>query len=600
MSADPVIARRSGSSLATLRRIAPYLAPVRRPVAGAVGATLCAQLCGLTIPLVVQRIIDGPFTSGDHRRLPWLILLVAALGAAEAGLFYARRKLIARPTALVESRMRADLLTHLLRMPVDFHDRWQTGQLLSRAVNDLVTLRKYLAFAALFLVVNTVTLVVGLAVLFTIAPALALVGLCSAAPLLLVSYLYETRYKVVARRAQDQGGDLTTIAEETMLGMRLLKSFGRARVRTRLFHEQARRLRDTELHIVRIMAALSTALLVLPELGIAGQLAVGTAGIIHGGLTLGDLVAAIAISTYLRWPTECIGWSLSETSTAAAACDRYWELRDSPPAVTDPPHPRTAPLPARGHLRFENVHFRYPGAARPVLRGVDLEVRPGETMALVGATGSGKTTLTALVPRLTDVTSGRVTVDGVDVRDLPLADLRARLGCAFEDAMLSSAGIRENVALGIPGASEAEIREALRIAAAEEFTDALRPDGLDTRIGEQGLSLSGGQRQRLALARAVLGRPALLVLDDPLSALDLHTEAEVEKALRGVLGDATALVVAHRPNTARMADRVAVLADGRIAAVGTHDELLVNCPRYRALMAAPEPWEAGGEEAMPR
>ncbi|WKK24893.1 ABC transporter ATP-binding protein [Streptomyces olivoreticuli] len=345
MSADPVIARRPGSSLATLRRIAPYLAPVRRPVAGAVGATLCAQLCGLTIPLVVQRIIDGPFTSGDHRRLPWLISLVAVLGAAEAGLFYARRKLIARPTALVESRMRADLLTHLLRMPVDFHDRWQTGQLLSRAVNDLVTLRKYLAFAALFLVVNTVTLVVGLAVLFTIAPALALVGLCSAAPLLLVSYLYETRYKVVARRAQDQGGDLTTIAEETMLGMRLLKSFGRARVRTRLFQEQARRLRDTELHIVRIMAALSTALLVLPELGIAGQLAVGTAGIIHGGLTLGDLVAAIAISTYLRWPTECIGWALSETSTAAAACDRYWELRDSPPSVTDPPHPRTAPCP---------------------------------------------------------------------------------------------------------------------------------------------------------------------------------------------------------------------------------------------------------------
>ncbi|GAA0366707.1 ABC transporter ATP-binding protein [Streptomyces blastmyceticus] len=600
MSADPVIARRPGSSLATLRRIAPYLAPVRRPVAGAVGATLCAQLCGLTIPLVVQRIIDGPFTSGDHRRLPWLISLVAVLGAAEAGLFYARRKLIARPTALVESRMRADLLTHLLRMPVDFHDRWQTGQLLSRAVNDLVTLRKYLAFAALFLVVNTVTLVVGLAVLFTIAPALALVGLCSAAPLLLVSYLYETRYKVVARRAQDQGGDLTTIAEETMLGMRLLKSFGRARVRTRLFREQARCLRDTELHIVRIMAALSTALLVLPELGIAGQLAVGTAGIIHGGLTLGDLVAAIAISTYLRWPTECIGWALSETSTAAAACDRYWELRDSPPSVTDPPHPRTGPLPARGHLRFENVHFRYPGAERPVLRGVDLEVRPGETMALVGATGSGKTTLTALVPRLTDVTSGRVTVDGVDVRDLPLADLRARLGCAFEDAMLSSAGIRENVALGIPGAGEAEIREALRIAAAEEFTDALRPDGLDTRIGEQGLSLSGGQRQRLALARAVLGRPALLVLDDPLSALDLHTEAEVEKALRGVLSDATALVVAHRPNTARMADRVAVLADGRITAVGTHDELLANCPRYRALMAAPEPWEAGGEEAMPR
>jgi ATP-binding cassette subfamily B protein len=217
-------------------------------------------------------------------------------------------------------------------------------------------------------------------------------------------------------------------------------------------------------------------------------------------------------------------------------------------------------------------------------------------MALVGATGSGKTTLTALVPRLTDVTAGRVTLDGVDVRDMPLHDLRARIGCAFEDAMLSSAGIRENVILGLPGASEETLREALRIARAEEFADALSPDGLDTRIGEQGLTLSGGQRQRLALARAVLGRPALLVLDDPLSALDLHTEAEVEKALRGVLTDATALVVAHRPNTARMADRVAVLADGRITAVGTHEELLTSCPHYRDLMSAPESWQ----EATPR
>ncbi|MCC3766363.1 ABC transporter ATP-binding protein [Streptomyces sp. UNOC14_S4] len=600
MSADPVTARRPGSSLASLRRLAPYLKPVRWPVLGALAATLGAQLCGLSIPLVVQRIIDGPFATRDYGGLPWMILLVAVLGAGEALLFYARRKLVARPTALVEARMRDDLLRHLLRMHMAFHDRWQTGQLLSRAVGDLVTLRKYLAFAALFLIVNSVTLVVGLGLLFTIAPLLALVGLCSAAPLLLISYFNETRYKAVARRIQDQSGDLTTIVEETMLGMRLLKSFGRAHVRTRLFHDQARLLRGSELHIVRIMAALSAAVLVLPELGVAGLLAVGTAGIIHGGLTLGDVVAAITISTYLRWPTECIGWALSETSTAASACDRYWELRDSAPAVTDPVPGRTRTrrpaAPPRGHLRFENVHFQYPGAPRPLLRGLDLEVRPGETMALVGATGSGKTTLTALVPRLTDVTAGRVTLDGVDVRDLPLHDLRARIGCAFEDAMLSSAGIRENVALGVPDAAEHDIREALRIACAEEFTDGLRPHGLDTRIGEQGLSLSGGQRQRLALARAVLGRPALLVLDDPLSALDLHTEAEVEKALRRVLTDATALVVAHRPNTARMADRVAVLADGRITAVGTHRELLATCPHYRDLMSAPEPWQ----EAMPR
>ncbi|MFI0909407.1 ABC transporter ATP-binding protein [Streptomyces abikoensis] len=591
----------NASSLAVLRRLGPYLRPVWLPVTGAAGATFGALLCGLGIPLVVQRVIDGPLGSGDFGRLPWLIALVAVLGTAEAGLLWARRKLIARPTALVESRMRADLFAHLLRLPVAFHDRWQSGQLMSRAVNDLVTLRKYLAFAAVFLVVNSLTLVVGLGILFTIAPELALVGLISAAPLLLITYFYETSYKKVARRAQDQSGDLTTIVEETMLGTRVIRAFGRSGERTRQFVAQARRLRSTELRIVRILGGLSTGLLILPELGIAGQLAVGGWGIADGRLTLGQLVAAITISTYLRWPTECIGWALSETSTAAAACDRYWEIRDCPPTVTDPARPVSPARPARGRLRFEDVHFQYPDQPRPLLRGVDLEVRPGETMALVGATGSGKTTLASLVPRLADVTAGRVTVDGVDVRDMPLAELRAMMGCAFEDALLSSASVRENVALGVPAASDADIRAALRVAGAEGFVDALRPHGPGTRIGERGMSLSGGQRQRLALARAVLPRPALLVLDDPLSALDLHTEAEVERALREVLRDATALVVAHRPNTARMADRVAVLADGRVLAVGTHQKLLDSCPHYRTLMATPgEPGAERTAGAGPR
>ncbi|MFH8983927.1 ABC transporter ATP-binding protein [Streptomyces varsoviensis] len=577
--------RRSGSSFTALWRLGPYLRPVGVPVAGAAAATLAALLCGLTIPLVTQRIIDGPLTNGRTGQAIWLILLVAALGAAEAGCFYGRRKLIARPTALVESRMRADLFRHLLRLPIGFHEHWQSGQLLSRAVNDLVTLRKFLAFAAVFLVVNSLTLLVGLALLFSIEPSLALVGLCSFAPLLLVSFFFETRYKAAAREVQDQTGHFTTIVEETMLGIRVLRSFGQGRARARVFRDQARLLRRGEMRIVRIMAALSTALLILPELGIAGQLALGGTGIAHGTLTLGDLVAAVTVSTYLRWPTECIGWALAETSTAAAACDRYWEIRDTEPDITDPPRPRPAAQPVRGALRFENVSFQHPGADRPVLRGVDLEIRPGETLALVGATGSGKTTLAGLVPRMADVSAGRITVDGVDIRELALTELRTIVGCAFEDPMLSSLTIRDNVALGAPDATDDEIRAALRTASAEEFVDALGPDGLGTRIGEQGLSLSGGQRQRLALARAIVGRPALLVLDDPLSALDLHTEAEVERALRRVLRNSTALVVAHRPNTARMADRVAVLADGRIAALGTHRELLDSSAHYRSLMS---------------
>ncbi|MCS0634948.1 ABC transporter ATP-binding protein/permease [Streptomyces sp. LP05-1] len=580
------------SSWAALRRLGPYLRPVRLPVGAAAAATLGALLCGLAVPLVTQRIVDGPLSTGDAGAAVRPILLVAALGAAEAALFYARRKLIARPTALVESRMRADLLAHLLRLPVAFHDRWPSGQLLSRAVGDLVVLRKFLAFAALFLVVNSVTVLVGLGVLFLIDPWLALVGLAGAAPLLLVSYFYETRYKVAARATQDEGGHLATLVEETMLGIRVVRAYGQGRGRLAVFRAQAERLRTAELRVVRIMAALSTALLVLPELGIAGQLGLGAVGVANSTLSLGDLVAAVTVSTYLRWPTECIGWALAETSTAAAACDRYWEVRDTPPGLTDPARPRPPVRPARGHLRLEHVEFRYPGAGRPVLRDVSLELRPGETVALVGATGSGKTTLAALVPRLADVTAGRVTVDGVDVRELRLADLRAVVGCAFDDPLLSSLTVRENVTLGAPEATDDAVWEALRVAGAADFVAALGPDGLAVRVGEQGMSLSGGQRQRIALARAIVGRPALLVLDDPLSALDLHTEAEVERALRRVLRRSTALVVAHRPNTARMADRVVLLEDGRITARGTHRELLAASAAYRALMAV-DPRPAG-------
>jgi ATP-binding cassette subfamily B protein len=333
----------------------------------------------------------------------------------------------------------------------------------------------------------------------------------------------------------------------------------------------------------------------VPEGAIAVILALGAYGVADGTLTLGTLVAAATVVTYLYWPVESLGWLLAEASNAAGATVRFFEVRDIPPAITDPPRP-VALGAVRGELVLEGVQFRYPGAERETLRGVDLVVRPGETLALVGATGSGKTTLTALVPRLYDVTGGRVLVDGVDVRDVALAELRRVVATAFEDPVLISASVRENVALGRPEALEGslagpsivtddDVWAALRVASADGFVAAL-PWGLSTRIGEQGLSLSGGQRQRLALARAVLGRPPVLVLDDPLSALDVHTEAEVEAALRRVLGGVTALVVAHRPSTVQLADRVAMLRDGVIAAVGTHRELLASNPEYRALLAS--------------
>lgn len=549
---------------------------------GSGAATFCAMICGLTIPLLIQRILDGPVAHHTTDNLALFIIAVAVLGTGEAVLFYIRRWLIAEPSTTVEARLRDDLYHHLQRLPIEFHDRWQSGQLLSRAISDLSTLRRFIAFAFIFLVVNSVTLVVGLVALFILSPILGFISLVCAAPLVLISTLYESKYAVLARRAQDQNGDLATTVEESVLGIRVLKAFGRGRHLANTFAKQAKELRKTELRKVHVVGLLWAAIIVLPEIAIGGQLLFGTLAIVNGSMTVGTLVAGVAVATYLRWPTDSIGWLLAESNQAATAAARYWEVRDAEVTITSPPHPKKLPAKGRGHVRFENVHFAHPGG-EDVLRGVTLDLRPGETIALVGATGSGKTTLTALVGRIADVTGGRITVDGVDVRDLDLDDLRRTVATAFEEPVLFSASVRENVGLGSAGATEAEVRQALQVASAD-FVDDL-PWGLDTRIGEQGLSLSGGQRQRLALARAIVGKPSVLVLDDPLSALDVHTEAEVEHALRSVLTDVTGLVVAHRPSTVQLADRVAMLVDGRIAAIGQHSELLATNESYRRLLS---------------
>ncbi|MBP2321161.1 ATP-binding cassette subfamily B protein [Kibdelosporangium banguiense] len=583
-------AKEHASAYASLKRLGPCLRPWRRRLILAIVLTMTAMTAGLLIPLAIQRILDGPVATGDTSGLIWPVLGVALLGCVEAGLFYTRRKILAKPTTRIEARMREDLYDQLQRLPIAFHDRWQSGQLLSRAVADLSIIRSFIAFVAIFLVVNSITLVAGLVVLFTLNFWLGLTVLAGALPLIAISTVFERKYKVVARLAQDQDGDLATTVEESALGIRVLKAFGRGPHLARKFAKQAVELRGTEMHKIRINSLLWGAIVLLPEIGIAGQLLVGTFSIADGTMTVGTLVAAVTIATYLRWPTDSIGWLLAETNQTASAADRYFEVMDEPRTVADPPEPVPPAAPAHGYLRFENVHFRHSEGSKEILRGVDLEVRPGETVALVGSTGSGKTTLTALVARLADVTGGRITVDGVDIASMTLADLRTLVSMAFEEPVLFSASVRENIALGTTDATDEQILQALRIAQAADFVGNL-PWGLDTRIGEQGLSLSGGQRQRLALARAIVGRPEILVLDDPLSALDVHTEAEVERALREVLTGVTALVVAHRPSTVQLADRVAMLADGRIAAVGTHSELLAGNTAYRTLLStldAPE------------
>jgi ATP-binding cassette subfamily B protein len=599
-------------TLSALRRLLPYVRPHRLPLVGSGVAALVGTLAGLAVPLWTRAIVDGSIARGDLGLLPWLVLGVLALGLVEAGLVFLRRMLVARPSNQIEASMRADLFAHLQRLPVAFHDRWASGQLLSRATSDLTTIRWFVAFSGIFLVVNALTLVVGIGVLVWLSPPLGLVVAITAVPLTALTLMLERRFSRAARRAQDQAGDLASVVEESALGIRVLKSLGRGRELTARYLAEARHLRGTELLKVRLLAALWAVLIMLPELAIAAILGVGARGVATGTITLGTLVAAVSVLTYLYWPIASIGYLLAEASNAAAATTRYWEVRDIAPAVTDPAAPEPLAAPVLGELVLRDVHFTYPGADREILRGVDLTVRPGETMALVGATGSGKTTLTALLSRLYDVTGGAVLLDGVDVRHVRLAELRRAVVTAFEDPVLISASVRENVALGVPDAPDDAIWDALRVASADGFVAAL-PWGLDTRIGEQGMSLSGGQRQRLALARAVLGYPPVLVLDDPLSALDVHTEAEVEGALRRVLGGrdragevahrhvtarrdgaaerrrgggVTALVVAHRPSTVQLADRVAMLQDGRITAVGDHSELLATDPAYRALVSS--------------
>jgi len=575
------------STVASLRRLGPYVRQIRWPMVLSGAAALGASGAGLVIPLITQRVVDTIATGSGFVPLVPLLAFALVLGLGEAGLILLRRRVIARPTATLEKRMRDDLYAHLQQLSVAFHDRWQGGQLLSRAVSDLTTIRMFVSFGAIFMVVNGVTVLLGAVVLVVLWPPFGFVALGLVVPMVALSTIFEHRYKSVARHAQDQVGDLATRVEESVLGVRVLKAFGRGPQLTARFAAESGALRRTELTKVKILAVLWAAIIALPEIAIGATLLIGSIGVGQGSLSLGGLVAAVTTVVYLQWPIDSLGWLLAEANKTAAASDRYWEVRDAPNTIVEPVHARQIGTPARGRLTLHDVHFTYPDATEAVLRGIDLDIAPGETVALVGLTGSGKTTLTALIPRLFDVTSGSVLIDGVDIRELSTDVLRTQVATAFEDPVLFSASVRENVALGPGVVTDEQVREALEVAHCWEFVQAL-PWGVDTRIGEQGLSLSGGQRQRLALARAVLGRPAVLVLDDPLSALDVHTEAEVERALRQVLVGVTSLVVAHRPSTVALADRVALLRDGRIAEVGTHSQLLAISAAYRYVISSVE------------
>ncbi|MFF9754301.1 ABC transporter ATP-binding protein [Streptomyces sp. NPDC014344] len=577
--------REPRSTVRTLLRLWPYVRPVRARLFTAAFIAVLASCIGLVIPLVLKWMVDGPIADRDPAGV-WLgALYLLLLGLAEALLFGVRRWLVARPLSHVEAEMRAGLYRHLQRLPIAFHDRWPSGQLLSRATTDLMLLRMFLAFPLTFLLVNGVTILVGVIIMLVQDWTLGLVILVPAVPVLITCVVFEKRYSSAARQAQDQVGDLTTVVEESVLGIRIIKGFGRHRSQARAFRELSGKLRGTELHKARLLATILGVIVTLPELAIGAALVLGAVQVADGSLSAGTLVAFLSTALALRWPVDSIGFLLAMSQEAATATERYFEVMDAEPESGTTASAGRHSGPREGGLQFENVTFRYPDAPEgspPVLDRVDLHIRPGESLALVGATGSGKTTLTALVPRLHEVTEGRITLDGRDITSMSREELRSRVAVAFEEPTLFSATVGENVLMG-GGSGEEDLERALAVAQAD-FVHAL-PQGTATQVGEQGLSLSGGQRQRLALARAVVGRPDFLVLDDPLSALDVHTEAAIEAALRRVLADTTALIVAHRPSTVLLADRVALLSGGRITAVGTHHELLRGNAEYAHLMS---------------
>jgi ATP-binding cassette subfamily B protein len=573
--------------LAALWRTREYLRRYYLQLVLMLAAAMTAAGAEIAIPLLIKGIIDGPIAHGNARALLPLGLAATALGVLQAALNLYRRWVQASAVTSLEQSMRDALYAHLQRLHAGFHDDWQSGQLLSRATTDLAAIRRFAGFGTIFFVTNVVTFVAVVALLIRLNWWLGLLTGCVFLPVVVLCTRFERRYRVLSRRAQDQQGDLATYVEEAATGVRVLKALGRRDQAAEQHGAQAALVQETQVQKARLRGTFWAGLDLLPNAMIGMILLLGALAVSRNELSLGGLVAFITLALQMVWPIESMGYILASGQEAATAAQRIYEIFDTDPAITErAPRQRGARSGARkrhGRLQFDHVTFCYPGVPTPVLRDVTLELEPGETVALVGPNGSGKSTLLQLVPRLAEVSAGSILLDGTDVRYLPLATLRSAVGCAFEDPTLFSVSVRENVSYGRPGADEQEVLAALAAAQADFVADL--PWGLDTRIGEQGMALSGGQRQRVALARAILARPTVLLLDDPLSALDVHTEAKVTHALEEVMAESTALVVAHRPSTVMLADRVALLDRGVIVATGSHRELLATQARYRSLMS---------------
>ncbi|HET7415539.1 MAG TPA: ABC transporter ATP-binding protein [Arthrobacter sp.] len=581
----------------SIGRLYPHARPILPRLAWGLGCALGASLMALAIPQVLGVLVNETLRVDGESSAVWMaVAVILALGILEAVFIALRRQFVIRPATTVENQMRVSLYRHVQDMTVAFHDRWGSGQLLSRAMTDLNLIRRWLAFGMIMLVVVALTILIGITLMLITSWMLGLIFLAASIPIVIYGFRFRTHYRVVSRLSQDQAGDLATTVEESVHGIRVLKAFGRGRQALDSFTEQAEELRATEIRKAKSLAMVSLIVSMIPELALGLALVVGVMSVAGGQLSIGALVSFFATAAVVAAPVETLGPLMAMTLTAKTAIDRHFEVMDETSSIIEPAHPRPVKH-LTGAVEFDNVHFKFPdapAAGMDLLNGVNLSLKAGETMALVGITGSGKSTLLQLVPRLYDVTGGSIKFDGTDLRQFSTADIRTHVAVAFEDTTLFSSSVRDNVLLGAPEQSDAALAEALDVAQAH-FAYNL-PDGVETLIGEEGLSLSGGQRQRIALARAIAAKPKVLVLDDPLSALDVRTEELVTERLRHVLEGTTTLIVAHRSSTVALADRVAVLQHGAISAVGPHAQLLATNEHYRYIITSLDEEEAAGQD----